>query len=500
MLLLLACTSPSDTATDTSIASDTTTIDAASCDVVDDRTVDWTDATHSKKADADYDFVFDRSTVLRVDIAIASADYAAMNEELDTLLADMGGGPGEGGADPREAMDACVGLEAGDACTVAVDGVDTAGSCAEAGPRGELMCVTDGGGAGGGELSFTSADPSYFPANITVDGTTWCHAGMRYKGNSTLQQAYQEGSAKLPFRVDFDRFEDTWPEIDDQGFYGFSDLSFGNNHGDDTWIRDVMASTVLEDRGVPAARNRFAAVYLDSGEGPTFLGVYTLMEDPSDVMMSRVFGDNDGNLYEGDGDCADLLCYDEDSFASKTNDDADGAEVQALVDALADQDDGWQARLEETLDVPAFLRWLAVNSAIENWDTYGAMAHNYYLYALPGETQLHWIPWDHNLSLMDGFQGSSDPLLADVGEDWPLIRHVLDDPDYAAIYEAELATALEGAYAQDTFEAQAEVYRALLEPYVVDGEGVSTSAWDAAYTSLYAHNEDRVATVRAAIE
>jgi spore coat protein H len=499
LLLLFACATPTGDDSAAGGTDDGAPL-AAGCEVSGDHTADWTDATHAKKADADYDFVFDRSTVLRVDVTIAASDYAAMNDELDELL-DQSGGPPEGEADPREAMDACRDLEIDDACTVEVDGVDTDGTCAEAGPRGELSCVVEGSGGGGG-LSFTSADPSYVEATLTVDGKAWCHAGLRYKGNSSLQMAHQEGSAKLPFRVDFDRFEDSYPEVSNQGFYGFSDLSFGNNQGDDTWLRDVLASTILEDRGVPAARNRFAAVYLDAGDGETFLGVYTLMEDPSDEMMRRLFGDNDGNLYKGDGDCGDLTCYDAESFESKTNDEADGAEIQALVDALkADRSDaaGWRAGLEATLDVPSFLRWLAVNTAIENWDVYGAMAHNYYLYALPGETQLRWVPWDHNLSMMDAFAGSTDPLLADVGADWPLIRYVLDDSEYAALYQEELARALDGMTAQASFEAQAEVYAAILEPWVVREEGVSERDWDDAYAELYDHHEGRTAKVREAI-
>ena len=32
-----------------------------------------------------------------------------------------------------------------------------------------------------------------------------------------------------------------------------------------------------------------------------------------------------------------------------------------------------------------FLDWLALNTLIQDWDTYGYYAHNYYLYAAPGE-------------------------------------------------------------------------------------------------------------------
>lgn len=34
-------------------------------------------------------------------------------------------------------------------------------------------------------------------------------------------------------------------------------------------------------------------------------------------------------------------------------------------------------------DVDGFLRYLAVNGIIQNWDTYGRMVHNYFLYNAP---------------------------------------------------------------------------------------------------------------------
>lgn len=104
--------------------------------------------------------------------------------------------------------------------------------------------------------------------------------------------------------------------------------------------------------------------------------------------------------------------------------------------------------------------------------------------------------------------GSADPLLADVDEEWPLIRYTLDDESYLATYQAELALALEGAYEIEAFEAQAEVYRALLAPYVVGENGEASDStfvgdeatWDAAYTSLYEHVESRRAEVEAALQ
>jgi hypothetical protein len=43
----------------------------------------------------------------------------------------------------------------------------------------------------------------------------------------------------------------------------------------------------------------------------------------------------------------------------------------------------WEKDLEPEFDVDGFLKYLAVNTTIQNWDTYGRMTHNYYLYNDP---------------------------------------------------------------------------------------------------------------------
>lgn len=83
--------------------------------------------------------------------------------------------------------------------------------------------------------------------------------------------------------------------------------------------------------------------------------------------------------------------------------------------------------------MPIFLRWLAANAVMQNWDTYGVMPHNFYLYRNPATQRFEWIPWDSNEALVANNRclslGASE-----VTASWPLIRYLLDDPDYAAQY------------------------------------------------------------------
>ena len=189
-----------------------------------------------------------------------------------------------------------------------------------------------------------------------------------------------------------------------------------------------------------------------------------------DTVIESAFGDDSGNIYEADGAGVSLAegTFDQiaDSFEKENNEDAaDWSDIEALYTALhADtrttDPEQWRADLEVVFDVDTFLNWLAVSAVAQNWDTYGAMAHNYYLYNNPATGQLVWLPWDHNMTFGvsagrerggdGGFPGGRGEVTfdkADVTEEWPLIRFLLDDSVYHAAYQGYLRAA------SDTFDA-----------------------------------------------
>ncbi len=426
----------------------------------------WTADTHCKGADPDYDRLFDDTVVQRIDITVSADDYAATMANLEELFGGGGGGPG--------------------------------------GP----------GGPG-----FSDEDPIWVPVTVEHDGNTWTEVGMRYKGNSSLASAYRSGVAKLAFRLTFDKFEDDHPELEDQRFYGFKKMTFSNGFNDPSLIRDKLAADLFRAHGVAAARTAFARVYLDAGDGPTYLGLYAMIEDPSNKLIDTQFADGSGNLYKPDG--THLATFDPAQFEKKTNEDeADFADVEAFVAALnADRTDAaaWRAGLEATFDVAGFLAYLALNQAMMNWDTYGWMTHNFYLYGDPSDGgRLVWIPWDMNESLIDrgdmGPWATADSVLLDeITTQWPLIRYVLDDPTYAAAYRDELAAALAGAFDRDAVLARAQAYHDLIAPYVTGADGevapytflASPTAFEESITGLAgmdAHVAARNAAVEAALQ
>jgi spore coat protein CotH len=114
----------------------------------------------------------------------------------------------------------------------------------------------------------------------------------------------------LSFKLDFDEFEDEYPEINNQRFYGFKQLNLKNNYNDESEMREVVANELFRDFGLVGAHSSFYAVYLNvDGSGDEsndiYYGLYTLVEEVDDTVIETQYYDNDdGNLYKPEDDAA----------------------------------------------------------------------------------------------------------------------------------------------------------------------------------------------------
>jgi len=286
-------------------------------------------------------------------------------------------------------------------------------------------------------------EPAYFPVDFYFNGKQWYEVGIRYKGNSSLKNA---NSGKLPFKLNFDVFEDVFPEINNQRFYGFKKLAMGSGYKDLSLMRDKTAADVFRHFGVPATRSSFYEVYIDRGDGTyQYFGSYTMNEVVEDTFLKSFFGNESGNCYKPDGQGAKFSSgsFVTSSFPNKTNELGDFSDVQGLYDAIhattrTSNPTAWKAGLEAVFDVDGFLKYLAAMNTIQNWDCYGNAPHNYYLYNDPNMGKLRWIVWDCNLAFAPG-SGGRTSLTFDMNEvstQWPLINYVIDNLAYKATYKS----------------------------------------------------------------
>ncbi len=417
---------------------------------------DWTTETHSNEANADYDVVFPQEKVNRVDLVIDSDKWDAMLKDLNDNIGTFGSG---GNMPP-------------------IMFSDFEGGFPPPPPVSEGNFPGDPPG-GEGEVDFT---PVFKSASVFFNGIEWYHVGVRFKGNSSLRSAWQSGIMKLAFRFDFDEFEDDYPEIKNQRFYGFQKIAFSNNFDDQSFLHEKVAADIFRSAGLKAPQTAYYRIYVDYGDGPIYFGLYTAVEIVEDTMIKDQFGNGEGNCYKPEGDAATFAAgtYDISEFDLKTNEDmADYSDVESLYDIInsnvrTTDVEQWKSELEAVFDVDHFLHWLAVNTVIQNWDTYGVMSHNYYLYNNPYTNKLVWIPWDNNEALTDGKKEPLPLSMDKVDDNWPLIRYIIDQDEYKAIYESYLNETIENAFNPITVKETYLYYHNLIQDYVIGSEGEQT--------------------------
>lgn len=407
---------------------------------------DWSSETHSSDADPDYTVVFPQNKVLRMDISIPAENWVLMQNDLDENLGSTGGFGGGFGGGP-------------------------------------------GGGPGGGS-EMDGFDPVWVYADLKFEGKYWRNIGIRYKGNSSLQSVHNSFIDKYSFKLDFDEFEDDYPEINNQRFYGFKQLNLNNNYEDASVLHEKMAPEFFREFGLVAPQTAFVALYIDYGNASQYFGLYTLVEEVDNTVIKTQYTDGTGNLYKPENNGATFAygTFNTQDMKLKTNTEtANYSDVESLYNILHNSERNsetelWQAQLESVLDVPVFFRWLAANTTMQNWDTYGVMNHNYYLYNNPQSGKLEWIPWDNNEAFYEGKQGGAIEIdLSDVNSSWPLINYLAQVPEYNNLYKQYLNDFVNEVFTEEHMIQKVDAYYDLIREYVVSEDPSYTFTSEAAF-------------------
>ena len=242
-----------------------------------DRPEGWNDATHSNETEADYETVFPQDEVNRIDITISAENWQVMQDDMTEKYGEFGTKTNDrmapGGQRPQnqEGM---------------VQPDQQVGKQPPQPGDGEAAVRPNRPNEGGpGMMENDESNPVWVPVTIAFEDDTWTNVGLRFKGNSSLKNSWSQGSYKFPLKLDFDEFEEDYPEIDDQRFYGFKQLSLASNFNDASFSREKIVSEIFSAAGVASAQTAFYEVYVDYGEGPTYFGLYTMVEVVDDTLI-----------------------------------------------------------------------------------------------------------------------------------------------------------------------------------------------------------------------
>jgi len=200
------------------------------------------------------------------------------------------------------------------------------------------------------------------------------HVGVRLKGHRTLRKL----GAKPSFKIKLDRYGDT--SLGKQ-----TTLTLNNMAEDPSLMREVLAYRLYRALGVAAPSAGFAEVVVNGQPQ----GLYAVIETIDKKFLKRRFDDATGPMYEGEYGCDvipdDVTGYDHES----------GPEDRSELARFAQLAAGDARKLfseASPLDYPAFLRFLAVEMYVGNFDGY-RHGHNYRLYFEPTKQRWYFMPW-----------------------------------------------------------------------------------------------------------
>jgi hypothetical protein len=214
---------------------------------------------------------------------------------------------------------------------------------------------------------------TWFEAEVTVDGEALGVVGVRKKGLIGSNN-YERPS----LRLDLDHYQDG------ARYLGLEKVVLNNNNQDASRMRTCLAHDFFADAGLVAPRCSLARVVVNGED----LGVYDNTEVIDELLVERVRGAAPTTLYEGT-----LSDFREGWLATfePETDESTGAELQAVTDALAAEDDVLLDALDRVLDLDAYFTFWAAESFAGHWDGYNGNTNNFYVFSDPEDGRLEFI-------------------------------------------------------------------------------------------------------------
>ena len=265
--------------------------------------------------------------------------------------------------------------------------------------------------------------------------------GIRYRGSTSRLIG-----DKKSYRIEFPQ---------DDLFGGISEMNLNGNGVAD----QVVGWDVFEAFGMPVPLRELVNVTFNN----EFLGPYLRIEGVDEPFLERNFQEEaTGNLYRG-VDFADFTYLGpdpdlyRDSYVKRTNQaEDDFSDIIDLANHFTNAtEEEFAAGLLERIDVVQWLRYFAINSAVNNSEG-GIQLHtgdDYYIYRRSGDNRFAIIPWD----LDSAFLGwALDPIFL---QTLPSIVRMIRHPQFVRHYYEGIEDALSGAMSPESIRTIVNRYQ-----------------------------------------
>ena len=336
---------------------------------------------------------------------------------------------------------------------------------------------------------YLAADLS-FENPVSGEEERWANVGVRYRGHSSLWIPNYAAGSRWGLKLSFDTF------VEGRAFHeGLDIVNLLGTEGDESLLREALGLALLREADVPAPRASWARLYVN-GE---YLGVFPNSEEADDgAFVERRFGMHDGSLYEVSGYCgnADLAWSDDDpetydGYHPKSNTTEEHKRrdlIPFLACASEGDEDAFAACLPTWVDVPGWLRLMAVDALLANYDGLAAAGHNYLLWFPPdGSPGVVW-PYDLDLAFYADAGHIASESIYDFHPTWVLAAPSLTRRVRSVWSEAFCEAVLqeEEAVAPEALIPRVEALRERLAPEIEADPFLDAARWGEAVDALLA--------------
>ena len=209
--------------------------------------------------------------------------------------------------------------------------------------------------------------------------------GVRFRGNTSLN------AQKKSFKIIVDKYVE-------QSFYGLEELNLISNQNDPSLLRAKLCWDFFRNAGLPACRTSYIRVYVNGA----YMGVYLNVEQIDNRFADVRFDDGTGNLwkclwgsdlsYQG----SNPTLYSDDNYDLVENEFQNNyAELARFIDVLNNTPTSLlPCELEKIFNVHDYLKIMAADILLGNWDNYIFNKNNFYLYHNEKTRKLEYIPYD----------------------------------------------------------------------------------------------------------
>jgi CotH protein len=251
-------------------------------------------------------------------------------------------------------------------------------------------------------LKARATENTYYPADLNWNGVTVRNIGIRSRGGAT------RNGIKPGLRVDINHY------VTNQEFLGLKAVILDNMFSDPSLVRESVAMKMFARMTLPASRESHARVYVNN----EYVGAYVVIEPVDRTYIERVFGAEEANVERGGYlfEYQWLAPYDlsylgselkayAPSFKPQTRDTDSIVNIFAPLEEMIrtineSTDDDFAAAVGKHLDLSLFVKYLAVDSFVVEWDGLVGFVgmNNFYLYRFRNGLS-QFLPKDKDASL-----------------------------------------------------------------------------------------------------